>query len=155
VKDRATLSGYVNSQNLNARGPGQAPGSARTSKRSYKGKVLLGEKLRQTVQPYERSEAQFDDYVQSANKHDTQSVSTGAQNLGGLLQDNQSVKDQIQAIKRRNSKDFKIRKTSGVRGKDTDINQFLKKNKYVKVLNLDVIFICSLQERESKLQDMI
>jgi hypothetical protein len=135
------LSGYVNSQNMNARGPGRAPGSARTSKRSYKGKVLLGEKLRQTVQPYEKSEAQLDDYVQSvnlANKHDTQSVSARAQNLGELLQDSQSVKDQIEAIKRRNSKDFKIRKTSGVRGKDTDINQFLKKNKYAKVLNLDL-----------------
>jgi hypothetical protein len=137
---------------MNARGLGQAPGSARASKRSNKGKVLLGEKLRQTVQPYERSEAKFDDYVQSANlanRHDTKSVSAGAQHLVGLLQENQNVKDQIEAIKRRNSKDFKIRKTSGVRGKDTDINQFIKKNKYAKVLNLDLIFILVHKRRKS------
>jgi hypothetical protein len=136
------LNSYVKSQNHNVKGLGHKPSSARTSKRPFTGKVLLGEKGRQTVQGFNNTEGPFQEYIQSvslSNKMEIQSV--GAQNLRDVLHDKQSYKNQIQAEKVRNSKDFKIRKTSGIRAKDTDINKFIKKNKYVKVLKLRLILI--------------
>lgn len=110
---------------------------------------MLGEKGRQTVQGFHNTEGPFQEYIQAASLgHKMEVQSVGTQNLAEVLQDKQSVRNQIQAEKVRNSKDFKIRKTSGIRAKDTDINKFIKKNKYVKVLNLRLMLFTGYKRRK-------
>lgn len=136
VKDKATLDSYAKSQERNKKNIAYHPTSARQSKSSIEGKTLLARKPNTPSMGVRNTQSPFGEYVQTVSytyKQHSEKSDSGPVKLAEVLHTKESLAKALEAEKLRNSKDFRIRKGSGVRDKKSDINQFLKKNKYARI----------------------